>query len=87
MHAMLTRDPSGQAVEAQPGTKDLKRLLLTFVGMVALLDATIIGLYYALHIENRPLRTQQTFVAVWVVLTLFVVATMLKRIRVARRRR
>lgn len=84
---MLPRDPSGQALPTQPVTKDLKKLLLTFVGMIVVLDATLIGLYYALHVQNRPLRTQQTFVAVWVVLTLFVVATMLKRIRVARRRR
>lgn len=84
---MLTRDPSRQALPTQPVTKDLKRLLLMFVGMVAGLDAAIIGLYYVFHVQNRPLRTQQTFVAVWVVLTLFIVATMLKRIRVARRRR
>ena len=84
---MLTRDPSGRALQPQPVTKDLKKLLVQFVVLVVALDAAIIGLYYALHIQNRPLQTQQTFVAVWVVLTLFVVATMLKRIRVARRRR
>ncbi|MEP6493740.1 MAG: hypothetical protein ABJF01_13750 [bacterium] len=81
---MLSRNPQGQP---QPVTKELKTLLLTFVGLMVVLDATVIGVYYALHVQSRPLRTQQTFVAVWVVLTLVVVTTMLKRIRVARRRR
>jgi len=81
---MASRTPPGQP---QPVTKELKKLLLMFVGMMVALDATIIGVYYALHVQARPLRTQQTFVAVWVVLTLVVVTTMLKRIRVARRRR
>jgi lysylphosphatidylglycerol synthetase-like protein (DUF2156 family) len=84
MHRMRTGNSPGQP---QPVTKELKRLLLTFVGLMVALDATIIGVYYALHVESRPLRVQQTFVAVWVVLTLVVVTTMLKRIRVARRRR
>jgi hypothetical protein len=84
MHRMLARDPMRQP---QPPTKELKKLLLTFVGLITLLDGGIIGVYYALHVQLRPLRTQQTFVAVWVVLTLVVVTTMLKRIRVARRRR
>jgi hypothetical protein len=87
MHGMATRDPSGRAFQPQPVTKDLKKLLVQFVALVVGLDAAIIGLYYALHVQNRPLQTQQMFVAVWVVLTLLVVATMLKRIRVARRRR
>jgi uncharacterized membrane-anchored protein len=34
-----------------------------------------------MHIADRPERTQQTFVAVWVVLTLLVVTTQVKRIR------
>lgn len=63
----------------------LKRLLFTMIGLVVVLDALIIGLYYALHIADRPVKTQETFVAVWVVLTLLVVTTMMKRIRVARR--
>ena len=45
----------------------------------------VIGLYYALHIAERPERTQQTFVAVWVVLTLLIVSTLMKKIRQARR--
>jgi hypothetical protein len=65
----------------------MKRLLLKLVGAVVVLDAAVIGLYYALQIQARPIKQQQMFVAVWVVLTLIVVTTMMKRIRDARRRR
>ena len=70
-----------------PNRQELKRLLLTLVASVLILDAAVIGVYYAAHIQDRPVKTQQTFVAVWVVLTLIVVTTMMKRIRQERRRR
>jgi hypothetical protein len=72
---------------AGPDTKTLKRLLLTMVGLVVVLDSLVIGIYYGLHIGDRPVKTQETFVAVWVVLTLLVVTTLMKRIRAARRGR
>jgi hypothetical protein len=65
----------------------MKRLLLIFVSTVVALDAVVIGLYYVLHVPDRPVKQQQMFVAIWVVLTLIVVTTMLKRIRVVRRGR
>jgi hypothetical protein len=55
--------------------------------VVVVLDAAVIGLYYAMEIQARPIRQQQMFVAVWVVLTLIVVTTMMRKIRVARRGR
>ena len=61
--------------------KQQRKLLLMLVGSVVVLDGVIIGLYYAFHIALRPERTQQTFVAVWVVLTLLVVTTLMKKIR------
>jgi hypothetical protein len=64
----------------------MKRLLLTLVGAVIVLDGSIIGLYYGFHIADRAVTTQESFVAVWVVLTLIVVTTMMKKIRQARRR-
>jgi hypothetical protein len=76
-----------ETISQSPNRKELKRLLLILVATVVVLDAAIIGLYYAAHIQDRPVKTQQTFVAVWVVLTLIVVTTMMKRIRQARRRR
>jgi hypothetical protein len=58
---------------------------MILVGAVVVLDAAVIGLYYALAIQARPIKQQQMFVAVWVVLTLIVVTTMMRKIRVARR--
>ena len=78
--------PSGPGQQT-PNRRDIKRLLIILVASVAVLDASVIGLYYAAHIQDRPVKTQQTFVAVWVVLTLIVVTTMMKRIRQARRGR
>jgi hypothetical protein len=75
---------------ASPGranTSQMKRLLLTLVASVVVLDAIMVGIYYAFHLRDRLPKTQQTFVAVWVVLTLIVVTTIMKRIRQARGRR
>jgi hypothetical protein len=69
-----------------PVTRELKRYLLTLVVGVVVLDAVAIGLYHGLHIPDRPVNTQEEFIAVWVVLTLMVVTTMMRRIRQARRR-
>jgi putative Mn2+ efflux pump MntP len=66
---------------------ELKRLTFTLIASVIALDAIMIGSYYGLHVSMRTEKTQQTFVAVWVVLTLAVVTTLMKRIRSARRRR
>jgi hypothetical protein len=70
---------------AAPG--ELKRLTLILIASIVVLDAIMIGGYYALHVGMRTEKTQQTYVAVWVVLTLAVVTTQMKRIRSARRRR
>jgi len=68
-----------------PVAAELRRLLLMLVASIVVLDGLIIGGYYLLHINLRSVKTQETFVAVWVVLTLLVVATMMKKIRQARR--
>ena len=70
-----------------PVTPHARKLLMILVAAVVVLDAAIIGVYYGFHISERAIKTQQTFVAVWVVLTLIIVTTLLKRIRVARRGR
>ncbi|HET7371784.1 MAG TPA: hypothetical protein VFJ20_00330 [Gemmatimonadaceae bacterium] len=67
------------------GRQLMKKYLLRLVIAVVLLDSALIGLYYAPRIGERPERTQQTFVAVWVVVTLFIVTTFMKKIRQARR--
>lgn len=70
-----------------PATPEMKKHLITLIGAVVVLDAVFIGAYFALHIPDRAVRTQQTYVGVWVVCTLIVVTTLMKRIRQARRRR
>jgi hypothetical protein len=70
-----------------PVPGELKKLTLMLVVSIVVLDAIMIGAYYGLHMNARAIKTQQTYVAVWVVLTLAVVTTMMKRIRAARRRR
>jgi lysylphosphatidylglycerol synthetase-like protein (DUF2156 family) len=70
-----------------PATPEMKKHLITLIGAVVVLDAVFIGAYYALHISDRAVRTQQTYVAAWVVCTLIIVTTLMKRIRQARRRR
>lgn len=79
--------PSGARGQVSPLRRELKGYLLKLVVGVAVLDIVAIGLYYALHIRDRPSNTQQVFVAIWMVLTLIIVTTMMKRIRQARRRR
>lgn len=70
---------------AGPQRALMKKYLLRLVIAVVVLDAAVIGAYYALRIPDRPMRTQQTFVAVWVVVTLLIVTTLMKKIRQARR--
>ena len=70
-----------------PVPSELRRRTLILVVSVVVLDAVVIGIYYALHIRDRAIKTQESFVAVWVVLTLLVVATQMKEIRKFRRPR
>lgn len=67
--------------------KAVRKYLLMLVVAVVALDAAVLGIYYGLHIADRPERTQQTFVAVWLVLTLLVVTSIMKKLRQARIRR
>jgi hydrogenase/urease accessory protein HupE len=68
-------------------TQEVRKYLVTLVVAVVALDAVVLGVYYGMHIPDRPMKIQQTFVAVWVVLTLLVVTTIMKKVRKARVRR
>jgi len=70
-----------------PVTREVKKYLIQLVVGIVVLDAIMIGVYYGLSVPLKPERTQQSFVAIWVVLTLIVVATRMKKIRQARIRR
>lgn len=76
-------------MEGMPGpvTREVKKYLIQLIVGVVVLDAIMIGVYYGLSVPLKPERTQQSFVAIWVVLTLIVVATRMKKIRQARVRR
>ena len=84
MHGMPPRVASQAPSLA---ARAMKRLLLTLVAAVIVLDAAVIGVYYAAGVADRSAKTQQMFVGVWVVLTLIVVTTIMKKIRTARRSR
>jgi nitric oxide reductase large subunit len=85
---MQRMSPRSTAAPAQQTKRrEIQRLLMILVGAVVVLDAAVIGLYYAFGIQDRPIKQQQLFVGVWVVLTLTVVTTMMRKIRVARRGR
>jgi hypothetical protein len=70
-----------------PVAQEVKKYLIQLVVAVVVLDAIMIGLYYGLSVRLRPERTQQMFVAAWVVVTLIVVTTRMKKIRQTRIRR
>ena len=70
-----------------PKRAELRKHVLTLLAAVVALDAIMVGAYYAFHVRDRLEKTQMTFVAVWVVLTLIVVTTIMKRIRKVRRGR
>ena len=59
--------------------------MLILIGSVVLLHGVVMAIYYGMHVVDRPVKTQQTFIAVWVVLTLAVVTTQMKAIRKLRR--
>ena len=67
--------------------EQVRKYLLTLVVAVVVLDGVVLAVYYGMHIADRPARMQETFVAVWVVLTLLVVTTIMKKLRQARIRR
>jgi F0F1-type ATP synthase assembly protein I len=70
-----------------PQRAEMRKQVLTLLVSVVVLDAIMVGAYYGFHVRDRLQKTQMTFVAVWIVLTLIVVTTIMKRIRKLRRRR
>ena len=63
------------------GTPASRKLLITMVLFVVVIDAVAIGAYYAFDLDHRPDQVRITFTALWVLLTLAVCAVYLKRIR------
>ncbi len=69
-----------------PTPREQKRLLLALVLLVAVVHGVAISVYHFAHIPDRPEKTQQVFVGVWVIVTLVVITPLMKRIRRGRRR-
>ena len=69
---------------ATSNTDELRSAVLRLVGIVVVLDAAVIGVYYWLHIKDSSAQAQTRFVAVWLMLTLLAVAVGMRRVRAAR---
>ena len=70
-----------------PQRKELQKRMMWLIGTVALFHGVMISIYYGVHIDARPTKTQQTFIVVWLVLTLAVIVPQMKTIRKLRRGR
>ena len=66
---------------------ELRRRTMLLFGAIVLLDIVVVAVYYALHVRERPIKTQQMFIAGWVVATLIVIVPQMKEIRKFRRPR
>lgn len=64
-----------------------RRAFLRFISAVAVLHASAIALYYALHIGTAPAQRQRLFGWTWIGLTVVVVFAGLQRLKRARRMR
>jgi hypothetical protein len=63
------------------GSPESRKVLMTMVVLVVLLDAVVIAIYYAFGIPGRSNQVQTAFVGVWVLATLAIVVVYMKRIR------
>ncbi len=82
MHRMAPSSPA-----SSPAREAIRKRMLWLIGSVVLVHGVMIGIYYGLHIAERSMKTQQTYIAVWVVITLAVVVPQMKEIRKYRRQR
>ena len=73
--------------ESSPSRQELRGRMLKLIVSIAVVHGVAITAYYALHVPERPMKTQQTFIAVWVVVTLGVLVPQMKGIRALRRPR
>ena len=62
----------------------IKHHLLVMVGAVIAVDAIAIAAFYALHLNGRAGPEQQTFIGVWILVSLAIVVVQQRKIRRAR---
>lgn len=63
----------------------MRGLLIRMVAWVLAIDAVAIAIYYAAHLSRANDRTRMIFTFIWSMVTIAVVLTALRRIRIARR--
>jgi hypothetical protein len=63
------------------GSQESRKLLITMIVLIVVLDTLVITVYYALGIPARPTQVQTVFVGGWILATLAIVVVYMKRIR------
>jgi hypothetical protein len=62
----------------------IKHHLLVLVGAILAVDVVAIAAFYALHLNGRAGTEQQTFIGVWILVSLAIVVVQQRKIRRAR---
>ncbi len=68
-------------------TSVIRRHLIRMVLWVLAIDVVAITVYYVAHLSRADERTRMVFTFTWSIVTIVVVLTALRRIRIARRGR
>lgn len=69
---------------ASPDRDAIKHHLFVLVGAILAVDAIAIAIFYALHLNDNPGPRQQTFIGIWILISLGIVAIQQRKIRRAR---
>ena len=68
-----------------PDRDAIKHHLLVMVGAILAVDLIAIAIFYALHLNGNPGPRQQTFIGIWILISLAIVAIQQRKIRRAQR--
>jgi hypothetical protein len=67
-----------------PDRDAIKHHLIVLVGAILAVDVVAIAIFYALHLNGNPGPRQQTFIGIWILISLGIVAIQQRKIRRAR---
>jgi hypothetical protein len=71
-------------VRPQTVNEAIKHHLLVMIGAVLAVDVVAIAAFYALHLNGHAGTAQQTFIGVWILVSLTIVMIQQRKIRRAR---
>jgi hypothetical protein len=71
-------------IRSQTVNEAIKHHLLVMVGAVIVVDVVAIAAFYALHLNGHAGTAQQTFIGVWILVSLAIVLIQQRKIRRAR---